>query len=336
LGRAHARSSKTTDHHNARDWFAARYGQALFDALMGRFIAKLWGDDGSGIDASFVNTLTSGAAAVRTRERSGARDFQYPAGGLDEIWQRLAARIRSNGVVNLGSRVDGLLFDRGRVTGLRCGSEERRFDHVISSMPLHAIARAVPGSADMSEAFAGLRTRNILAVHIQARALPQLQHAWVFIDDARLAVGRVSDRRLWFDSGNLSAGETILSMEYWCADSDPLWCAPNDEIARVAAGELEATGLFRDLTIHDAHVTRLVGALPVPTVGYLDRLAVIRRHLDHIGGLTITGRHGLFSYDSTFSTMGSGLAAARSALLSLRGQALPPTYGEPTPHSRMT
>lgn len=314
LAAARLRRTNGGSSESAKGWFVSRYGAAFYRQLLENYIRKLWGRDGADIDASYLDTVAH-VAREQVTVPGHAGTMSYPRDGLSAAWERLAARIARGGTIHFNATVDAVCVRDGAVSGVVVGGETRSYDAVLSAAPVRPMLAALPDvPADVLGAAARLQTRHVIAVHLRVRSPSSLRHAWIVVDDVRLAVGRVSDSRFWH---NATARESaVLSMEYWCAESDPVWTEGDAEIGARASRELEATGLLPGARVDGFRVTRLRGALPVPTVGYQRDLARVRSFMGSVRGLETMGRHGSFAFDSTMSSMADGIAAARRVLAS--------------------
>jgi len=308
LGARLGRSKETTP--SARQWFVSRYGRGLYNAVLKSYIEKLWGCDGSLIDATYLSTVASAAAG---HSSATSRVVRYPADGLGAVWRRLTEQIHPGARFLLNSSVESLCMQQGRISGLRSAGQERVYDAILSTLPLRALLAMLPSVPREVQASAErLRTRNVLIVYLRVQSSTALRHAWVLIDHARLRVGRVSDSRFW--RGDTSRRQGVITMEYWCDDTEALWLETDASIDTLARHELGECGLLRNVGVEECRVVRIRGALPVPRVGYREEVSRIEDFVRSVPGLDVMGRHGSFVFDSTLSSMADGLAAAQRTL----------------------
>lgn len=297
---------------DARSWFTSRYGHRFYEVLLRGYVQKLWGDDGSGIDHSFLSGIV-GVVSDGVKWTSRPPAFAYPSSGLSVAWKRLADRVAAHGAVHLDATVERVVVDRRGIAGLVVHGRMWPCEVIISTAPASALLRMMDGTpTHVSDAAANLRNRHMIVAHLLVESAHSLRHAWVFVDDGRLGVGRMSDSRFWKNQPRRRRG--ILTLEYWCGDGDSIWTATDAEIAARARDELRESDLLTGAIVHDVHVTRLPGALPVPKLGYLRQREVIDAHVRTVRGLHVAGRHGAFEFDSTLHSMAGGIAAARLAI----------------------
>ena len=69
---------------------------------------------------------------------------------------------------------------------------------------------------------------------------------------------------------------TILSVEYWCSQEEPLWTQPDADLVDLARRELDSLGLLRGAPVGRGHVVRLPRCFPVYKPGYQQVLQPLR------------------------------------------------------------
>src|SRR5690606_17184047 len=92
--------------------------------------------------------------------------------------------------------------------------------------------------------------------------------------------------------------DTILAMEYWCNDDEPLWSEDDDQLIERAKGEIRKTGLIEDAEIANGAVRRVHRCYPIYRRGYKEHLSVVTEYLKSIEALTPIGRYGSFKYNN--------------------------------------
>lgn len=294
---------------DTESWIVSRYGRALYDVVARPYVEKLWGRPGSELDEGFAHSLFREADRVSAQAPSKSTTFQFPVGGTSSVWSRMADAIRSGGSLRLRAPVDGIRPD-GAAHVISSKGTDERFDVVVSTLPPARLAAALDAPENVRIATEALVTRHILMVHLVIEGGPSLDRSWIFVADRDFAVGRISDSRTW--TGRPSAG--ILAMEFWCGDQDAIWQADEETVIARARQELDHSGLLSGGRLGAARVTRLRGALPVPTLGTPRRLATVREFVDAHPGLFTIGRHGGFSFNSMAESMAEGIRAADQAL----------------------
>src|SRR5262249_5310452 len=132
--------------------------------------------------------------------------FRYPRRGPGMLWEETARRIGAQGgQVLLGRRVTALRWNQAEacwtvVTRAQDGSEDSiRCDHVISSMPMRELARALDPALSPAtvKAAEGLRYRDFLTVALIVKDRDVFDDNWIYIHEPGVKVGRVQNYKSW-------------------------------------------------------------------------------------------------------------------------------------------
>lgn len=324
---ASARLSRGPVPTTFEEWVTRRFGQRLFELFFKSYSEKVWGIPCSRIDAawaaqrilalSFFEAAKSALLGNARKHRTLADAFPYPTSGTGSIYVRMAERVRAmGGTVDLGTPVERVMLseDGARVTGVRDGSDrEIPATHVVSTMPITALARGLPGAPRaVIEACDALRYRNTIFVYLEMDDAHVFPDNWIYVHAPELRHGRITNFRNFGRSLSRGRPTSILCLELWCFDDDAIWRASDDEIAALAERELSETGLAKGVSCLRSHVLRVRRSYPVYEVGYRRHLAVIERYLGSIEGLFAAGRYGAFKYNNQDHSLHMGLLAARA------------------------
>ena len=316
LVRARATRAAEDEWNDTEGWVTSRYGRTLYDVLLRSYVEKLWGAPGSEIDAAFARSLlgTRDAAvqAPPTQAEVAADTFLYPRGGASTVWEAMAARIRDGGTVALDARVSAIHPDADGAATVVTADATTRYARLISTIPLGRLLALLPDvPAPVAAAQASLRARNVIVVHLLATGMVHSPYLWLYVHDPALQVGRITDTGNW-NAAPARGGETVVAMEYWCSDDDVLWRSGDDAVIQHAARELGRTRVGRSADVASGKVTRVRGALPVPGLGYAQRLGLVHDYIASLG-IELAGRHGNFTFGSMADVMAEGMHAADRA-----------------------
>ena len=109
-----------------------------------------------------------------------------------------------------------------------------------------------------------------------------------------------------------SSDFTILAMEYWCYDEDPVWSAPDEALIERAEREAKAIGLLGRAGVSAGHVVRIRRCYPVYSRGYRESLAPVIEYLKTFRNLWPIGRYGAFKYNNQDHSILMGILAAEN------------------------
>lgn len=305
------------------DWVVARFGRQLFETFFRPYSEKLWGIRCDELDADFaaqrIKKFSLGQALAgmvvpgwRRRHATLLDRFLYPDAGAGVIYETMAERVRAlGGKIHLRTAVAAA--DRNRAELTLADGSRKEFDHVISTMPLTLLARAL---GDLSEAaergLAELRFRNTILVYLRLPATNLFPDQWIYVQTPELRLGRVTNFRNWQRAPEAGPAQSILALEYWCQPEEALWRASDEECIALARTELRRSGLDAGVEAEAGQVVRLPRCYPVYRRGYKEHLAPLIQHLRGLTHLSVIGRYGAFKYNNQDHSILMGLLAAEN------------------------
>ena len=324
-------------------WVVGRFGRRLFEMFFKSYSEKLWGIACKELDADFaaqrIKKFSLGEAArsalgiSKNRHATLVDRFAYPVEGTGMVYQRMADGVRrAGGQVHLNAPVRRVLCNRRtwhvqspdqrtpyetvHVEGVELADGTRHgADRVISTMPLTLLVQGfddVP--PDVLEAAGRLTYRNTILTYLHVEGTDLFPDQWLYVHSPELATGRITNFRNWVPSIRGRSANTILALEYWCYDHDPLWSEPDDQLIERATREIRQTGLPGDARVLEGHTVRIHRSYPVYRRGYKEHLARIVPWLATIRGLTAIGRYGAFKYNNQDHSILMGILAAENLL----------------------
>src|SRR6186997_2184294 len=287
------------------DWVSARFGRRLFELFFKTYTEKVWGVDTAELRAEW--------AAQRIADLSpwSALREALPGGGGERPKSLIE---RGGGELRLGSPVERLELENGRLVAVRAGSERVEAAAAISSVPL----RTVVGVADpappreVSEAAAGLRYRDFLTVALPVEGEPAFPDNWVYVHDPRARVGRIQNFRAWSPWMTPDPRRSCLGLEYFCFEGDELWSSADEDLVELGRREVAQLGLVDPERVVGGHVVRVPKAYPVYDADYEGRVGRIRDWLGGIANLQQVGRNGLHRYNNSDHSMLTALRAVEN------------------------
>jgi hypothetical protein len=219
----------------------------------------------------------------------------------------------------LGHRVAAVHLDGDRVAAVTvedsAGRRVRRpLAHLISTMPLPELVAMLdpPPPPPVAAAARRLRFRDFLTVVLVVDRADVFPDNWIYVHAPEVAVGRIQNFKNWSPAMVPDAARTALGLEYFVQQGDELWAAADDELAELAAREMERLGLARRGEVVDSAVVRMPKAYPVYDQGYREALPVVRDYLGGFENLHAVGRNGQHRYNNQDHSMLTGIYAARN------------------------
>ena len=311
------------------EWTIARFGERLFRTFFKTYSEKVWGIPCDRLDADFaaqrIRKLSLFEAVRNSFSRRSSTQhatlidrFAYPLRGTGSVYEMMAERIQAaGGTIHRNSPVrevvplpDGsieLSFDSGK---------RKNYQHVVSSMPLTHLLRALPNvPPEVSAASDALRFRNTILVYLQVESSQLFSDQWLYVHAPELEVGRITNYRNWVPELYGDDPHTILSLELWCNPGDEKWQQPDEVHIKKAIHDLHATGLIKQAQISASCVVRVPNCYPIYDLGYKDQTNVVIKHLLKLPQLHIIGRAGAFKYNNQDHSLLMGILAAENIAL---------------------
>jgi protoporphyrinogen oxidase len=303
----------------------------LYRIFFQSYSEKVWGIPCARLDADFaaqrIRQFSLFEAVRNSLSRKGSSRhvtlidrFAYPLQGTGSVYARMVEQIHARGGhVHLNASVRGLGPGDAETLELMLASGERhQFDHVISSMPLTHLVRALPQTPDrVANAAAALRFRNTILVYLRIDSPDLFPDQWLYVHAPELEVGRITNYRNWVAELHRELPQTILSLELWCDPGDSKWLQPDERHVERAIQDLHATGLVKTAQITGSHVIRVPNCYPVYDLGYKQHLDVLVQYLQTIPNLQVIGRAGAFKYNNQDHSLLMGILAAENIALGL-------------------
>jgi protoporphyrinogen oxidase len=319
---------------NFEQWVTNRFGRRLYKIFFKTYTEKVWGIPCTEIRAEWAAQRIQGLslarailAATPNNKRPNAiksliHTFQYPRLGPGQMWETCRDRVVERGQeVLLDHYVDRIEVARGKATAVHVKTPdgERVFaaDHVISTMPVRSLVRALSPAvpAPVRTAAEGLKYRDFIAVALVLNRDHLFPDNWIYIHTPGVKVGRIQNFNNWSAAMVPVPGTTCLGMEYFCFKGDGLWDSRDEDLIALAARELHALGIARGADVVDGTVIRMPKAYPIYDSDYRKHLTAVREHIDPIPNLHTVGRNGMHKYNNQDHSM----LAAMMAVWNMQG-----------------
>ena len=328
-----ARVRPPADQSNFEGWVSARFGTRLYRIFFKTYTEKVWGVPATDIQADWaaqrIKNLSLGKAvfnALKPRRNqkdiaSLIEEFQYPRLGPGMMWERAADLVREAGCdLHFSTRVSRIHHEDGRATSVaaQTGSGEVTWpaDHVVSSMPLPALALAMdpPVPDDVVAAAHGLHFRDFLTVALVVPEEDGFPDNWIYVHSPDVRLGRIQNFGSW-SPYLVKEGRTCLGLEYFVFEGDDLWSSPDEELIELGKAELAQLGLIRPERVEAGYVVRMPKAYPVYDEMYEANVAVIRGWLaDHAPNVHPVGRNGMHKYNNQDHSMLTAMLVVENIL----------------------
>jgi protoporphyrinogen oxidase len=159
-----------------------------------------------------------------------------------------------------------------------------------------------------------LKFRNTILVYLVVDRNPLFPDQWLYINDPRVKVGRVTNFANWSPHMLPNSHQTPLCCEYWCDFGDRLWNASDEQLRDRAERELRTIQLLGNESISSGFVLKLPRVYPVYSGNYKVALSKIQSYLQQFENLQLIGRYGSFKYNNQDHSLLMGILAAENII----------------------
>jgi oxygen-dependent protoporphyrinogen oxidase len=323
---------------SAADWYRREYGRVLAEEVAIPLVEAWSGASATELAASVIPPqVDRGTAHVmklrlasRLSHRAVANGYSrekaesphvwhvYPSGSLGLLCDRLVGAL--DGCIRLESPVEAILVNGDRVFGVRVNGRDEEADVVVSTAPVHILAKLVRGS-DAVRHLSRFRYRPMTVVNMKFRGRGLLHDVVNWIPDRHFPFFRITEvaRSMpWL----APAGKTIVNVDIGCETGDDIWCMPDEALGELCLRHLvELFPALRDRYLGCAALRTPV-AHPVFLNAYeSDRLAL--KDAVPIAGLYSIGRNGEFAHILMEDVYWRTISKTRQMLAFLEGRREP-------------
>lgn len=300
-----------TEPASAADWFRAEYGERLATEVAIPLVEAWSGALASELAPSVIppqvdrgtthvlrlklaSRLTRRAVAngyCRSQPESASVWHVYPEGSLAFLCDRLAADLEDS--IHLESPVESILVEENRAVGIRVKGRDVEASAVVSTAPVHILAKLVTGT-DAVRHLARFRYRPLILVNMRFVGRGLLSEVVTWIPERRFPFFRLTEapRAMpWLTP----PGKTMLTVDIGCEVGDTMWTTPDEELGAMCLEHLAELIPGARRRYLGCRVLRTPIAHPV----FLREYEAERLELEHgtpIGGLFSVGRNGEFAH----------------------------------------
>ena len=325
------------DAENFATIMRASLGPTICDEFYFPYARKIWGVDPAELSPvqarrrvsanSFGKLIRKVLEQLPGLKRPGAGRFFYPRYGYGSISEAYAAAAREAGAdVRLGLRVESLDVPLGdepwRVRAVPAsppwepdpppgGEVELEADHLWSTIPIPALARAVRPAAPEAVLHASdqIRFRAMLLVYLELPVDRFTEFDAHYLPGTDVAITRLSEPKN-YAALEEPRGVTTLCAELPCEPGDRHWECTDEELGELVALDLETVGIPLPAPPARVFVRRLRQAYPIYLQGYERHFETLDRWADSLPRMLTYGRQGLFAHDNTHHALFMAYAAA--------------------------
>ncbi|MBV8560995.1 MAG: NAD(P)/FAD-dependent oxidoreductase, partial [Acidimicrobiia bacterium] len=327
-----ARIHPPKDQGTLEGWIVARFGRRLYGHFFKTYNEKLWGVPVNKLPADFAaqriknlslfNAVVNALMPRRNQKTitSLIEEFQYPKYGPGMMWERCTELVEARGCkVIMNTRVVGIRHEGGRAVSVIAETEEGGrteypADHVISSMPISKLLKAVepPPPPDVVQAADDLGYRDFLTVALVVPEEYSFPDNWIYVHSPDVQVGRIQNFGSW-SPYLVKEGRTCLGLEFFVFEGDETWNRADEDLIEQGKRELGILGLVDPAQVETGYVVRMPKAYPFYDEHYKANVARIVEWLDESApNVHPVGRNGMHRYNNQDHSMYTAMLTAEN------------------------
>jgi protoporphyrinogen oxidase len=313
------------EEHSFEEWGVRNLGRTLYDLCFGIYSARVWGLPTSQISSKQAQRVAKlnlkniilRTLGIKADPATYFTKYFYPRKGISLLYEGMAREVAAAGnTVLLNSpavRVERT-GDRASRVVYKTDSGERSMDCdiLLSTLPLPALVNMTspPLPQPVIDHAAKLRYRSLKLIYIALKRPQLTDYHWVYLLDHQFRVNRMSEQKN-VSPDMVPKDRTILCIELSLWKNEPLWNASDEEIYRLALGDLMKMGYGVTESEVDAYyVTDIPTAYPVYELNFEDHLIPVLEGVHEMRNVMTLGRHGLFLNNSMDDNVGLGFQIA--------------------------
>jgi protoporphyrinogen oxidase len=186
-------------------------------------------------------------------------------------------------------------------------------DYVVSTVPLtallaHGLEPKPPET--VIAAAQSLEFRSVICVNLMLDKPRMTNDTWIYCHDQGLGFARLHEPRNW-SPDMAPEGKTSVVLEFFCTKGDEVWQRSDEELVKWAVDDLVRLQLITPKEVLGGFAVRANDAYPVYSHGYLEKLTLMRKHIEGLDRLAIVGRGGTFRYNNADHSIEMGLLTAQ-------------------------
>jgi protoporphyrinogen oxidase len=336
------------------DFFVNRFGRVLYETFFKDYTEKVWGVDCGRINADWgaqrvkglsiggvlkhaarKALLPDGSLGQKGTETSLIERFLYPKFGPGQMWEEVASKVsKLGGQIRFRQKVVGVKAQGGKVTQVTVKdmSDGRLsvmpVDYFFSTMPVQDLIRGFEGDvpAEVRRVAEGLVYRDFITVGLLLRKIHHTNRTrlrtinniipdnWIYVQERDVRLGRITIFNNWSPYLVSDPNKVWAGLEYFCQEGDDLWSRPDEDIARLAIGELVKIGFIDRADALDSVVIRYPKTYPA-YFGTYGEMGLVRGFVDRFENLFLIGRNGMHRYNNMDHSMLTAMEAVQNITL---------------------
>ena len=289
---------------NFKEWIYYTFGKGIAEKYLIPYNKKIWKIDPSELGLDWVEgrvpkppaeDIIKSAIGIETEGYTHQLNFWYPKkGGIESLVLALGKDVKNvilNYKISKVKKVEGgwIVSD---------GGIEKTYEKIISTIPLPELLECLDDvPVNVVTAINSLRYNAIIIVMIGLNKVKFTDKIAVYLPQEDILYHRlIFYTFLRADHAPKGKHTVIAEITYYPGDKIPKMS--DEEITKHVIGTMEQEGFIDSKDVCETDLVNARYGYVVNTIGYLDKLKIIREYFDSIG-IYLCGRFAEFEYLNT-------------------------------------
>jgi len=287
---------------NLAGWSYKTFGAGISEKYFIPYNRKIWNYDPAKLGLEFVSRIPKppmedvlkSAIGISTEGYLHQLYFYYPIeGGYEQVVHAFAKHVR--GRIETNWRVASVRRDGDGWLVVSDKGEERRYDTLISTLPIHELLSMWPDAPqEARDAASRLRFNSLINVLLGMNEDRGYPYTAVYLPDPEIAFHRLSFPKAFSDRC-VPKDHSAVMAEITATAADEISGMTDEQILDRVIRDLEMTGFVDRSTIVYRRVIRIEYGYPVYDLDYRGNVDEMRRAVAETG-LHLLGRFAQFDY----------------------------------------
>jgi protoporphyrinogen oxidase len=287
---------------NLEEWSYATFGKGISEKYFLPYNAKIWNVAPAEITLDWVSRIpkppledvVKSAIGIPTEGALHQLHFSYPKRGGYVSMVKAFAAIAKGGDIRTSCPVDRVSSKDGRWT-VHAGGATREYDTIVSTLPIHELARVWDGFPEEARAALGrLRYNSLLNVLIGLNEDRGYPYTALYIPEPSIPFHRLSFPKAFSEHCAPEGGSAMMA-EITCDEGDALWSLSDATLAEQTVGHLERMGLVTPGAATYRRVMRFKYGYPVYDHAHAEQTRRLKGAVA-AAGVHLLGRFAEFDY----------------------------------------
>jgi protoporphyrinogen oxidase len=285
---------------NLKEWFYYIFGKGIARKYLVPYNEKLWKyplnkmtlDWVKRIPNPPVKDILKSSLGIRTEGYIHQLYFYYPKiGGIQALIRMLEKPIKDKIITNFAVKK---IKKEGKKWVVSNGNEEKLFDKIISTIPIHKLINALNSPKYIKNLARKLKYNSLITVMLGIGKQKINNLSWLYIPNKDALAHRISFP-FNYSPFVVPKGSSSILAEITCRFGSDLWKMKDKDIVEIVADDLHRFKIIDKGDIYFSEVVRTKYAYIINDLNYHRRLETIKSYIKKIGIDTL-GRFGEFRY----------------------------------------